>query len=485
MRILNQSRWLAAATLLTIAFINAAAFQGTRGIYETTEGRYTECARETQLSGNLSEPILNGQHHWTKPPLTYLAIIASMQSFGPGPWGLRAFLVIAMMLTVAAVWWAGVVIWGRAAGFWAGLVMATSPFIAGIATIVATDMLVTLWAALAITSFWHAHSRQSRAAYLLMWLFLGLGCLTKGPPALLVPLIMITGATLHGKHNLPWRPGGWTALAGISIFLIVGVGWFAWKIWQHPGLGAYWIGHEVIDRNLSDEFKRNPGFGYVLTNYLPIMLFGTGPWLMLVCILGWKEGNRHLLPFKTPATWNGAARWGLTIGTTLPLIIFSVSRSKLPMYLAPLFVPLCLLIGRSLELLIRLHRLRWQTASIMAGVLLLLIVTGKAAAGFPERVRDMTRLAARLAPILAHEHPSPLYLVNGRPVNGLEYHLQQKLEFIPPASLADHMRKQTPALHPPLYLIKKKDWDHLSPNFPLKVTVEDIGPHWSGIRPAY
>ncbi len=481
---LIKSGGLSLLLILGVAFINGIMFQGTRGIYETTEGRYSECARETLLSGNLSEPILNGKPHWTKPPLTYLAIIASMRTFGTSPWGLRAFLVPSLMLAVAAVWWIGVLIWGSRAGFWAGIVMATSPFVVSIANIVATDMLVTLWAALAMAAFWHARTQQSQQAERLMWLFLALGFLTKGPPALLVPIVLILCATLLLKNNNTWRPSLLTHLTGIMIFILVGFGWYLWKVWQHPGLGAYWIGHEVIDRNLSDELKRNPGFGYVFTNYIPILLFGSGPWLALVLVRGWGERGRLRLLNLATCTWREVAPWALLGSILLPFIVFSLSHSKLPMYLAPLFVPLSLLIGRGVDVLIHQNRLQWRTAAIIGVVMILLIVTGKAASAFPERVRDMTRLANRLTPILSQEHPTALYIVNKRPVNGLEFHLQRKLEAISPETLGDHMLKTiTPDTHP-LYVSKKKDWEPIATNMPCKVRVEPIGPYWVGIWPA-
>ncbi|NLF56030.1 MAG: hypothetical protein GX580_00150, partial [Candidatus Hydrogenedens sp.] len=62
--------------LLLLAVVLGFAFQGSRGLYESTEGRYTECARQSMAAGSLLEPVLNGEHHWTKPPLTYIVIAA-------------------------------------------------------------------------------------------------------------------------------------------------------------------------------------------------------------------------------------------------------------------------------------------------------------------------------------------------------------------------------------------------------------------------
>ena len=73
--------WRSLGLVAVLAFVGTTAFQGSRGLYETTEGRYAECARETLASGDWDDPILNGRPHWTKPPLTYMAIMAGPPAF--------------------------------------------------------------------------------------------------------------------------------------------------------------------------------------------------------------------------------------------------------------------------------------------------------------------------------------------------------------------------------------------------------------------
>ena len=87
---IQRMDWRGLLLILGMAFVGVVSFQGSRGIYETTEGRYSECARETMATGNYDDPVLNGQPHWTKPPLTYLSIMAGLRAFGLNPWGARA-----------------------------------------------------------------------------------------------------------------------------------------------------------------------------------------------------------------------------------------------------------------------------------------------------------------------------------------------------------------------------------------------------------
>jgi len=46
--------------VVLLALLASIAFQGSRGLYETTEGRYAEVAREMLRSGNYLEPTLLG-----------------------------------------------------------------------------------------------------------------------------------------------------------------------------------------------------------------------------------------------------------------------------------------------------------------------------------------------------------------------------------------------------------------------------------------
>ena len=63
-----QNTTLAFTLVVVLAIIAAFSFQGSRGIYETTEGRYAEAAREMVETGKYLVPTLDYRPHWTKPP---------------------------------------------------------------------------------------------------------------------------------------------------------------------------------------------------------------------------------------------------------------------------------------------------------------------------------------------------------------------------------------------------------------------------------
>lgn len=469
--------WRGLVLVAALAFVGVFSFQGSRGLYETTEGRYAECARETQASGDWDDPILNGQPHWTKPPLTYVAIMAGTSVLGNNPWGVRAYLVLAMVLAAGAIWWAGTSIWGPDAGRWAGVIFATSPFLAGAANVASADLLTTLWVALATAAFWHGAVRRSAWAWLAAWLFLGLAQLTKGPPALLVPLASLPVAWWVMRKGGAGKIDPWITWGGVAVFLLVGVSWYVCEAALTPGLLAYWVGDELIGRNVRDEFNRNWGYKYVFTDYLPTLLLGTGPWIPLILWRGrplrewWAADARRTLAAR-------AARVALAVGIAVPLAVFAASKSKMPLYMVPLFVPLCLGLGRALDVLIGQGRLRARTAGAWAGVMLALIVVGKGVAAYRDKPKDMTRLAAALEPVLARDASREFYVVAYRPKNGLEFHLGRLIECVPTDAFFAHMQSRVAAGREAAYLVGKNDWNVLATNAPGPVRQEALGKHW-------
>ena len=94
--------------LVLLAALVAFGFQGTRGLSDPDEGRYCEVAREMLASGDFLHPQLEAQPHYTKPPMTYWSIAASLAALGHGEWACRLFQSLAYLATVLLVAMSGV-----------------------------------------------------------------------------------------------------------------------------------------------------------------------------------------------------------------------------------------------------------------------------------------------------------------------------------------------------------------------------------------
>ena len=88
-----------------LAVLLAFTFLGMRGIWDPDEGRYTNVALNMLDSGDWLEPHRHHETgHWTKPPLTYWAIAASVAAFGRDPWAARLPAALAYLLSAWLAW---------------------------------------------------------------------------------------------------------------------------------------------------------------------------------------------------------------------------------------------------------------------------------------------------------------------------------------------------------------------------------------------
>ncbi|RLC27316.1 MAG: hypothetical protein DRH56_02980 [Deltaproteobacteria bacterium] len=409
--------------LVFLALLVSVSFQGSRGLYETSEGRYAECAREMVESGNYLEPTLGYRPHWTKPPMTYWAIAAGIRLAGPGEWGVRLFNSAAFFLTVLAVVRIGTVLWDARTGLIAGLIYASSPFPVFGAYAVTTDTLLTLFEVSAVlcylTAFYAAAPRKQRVFTTAMWGFLGLGFLTKGPPALLVLLPVLLWHFLH--RDRPRIIG----LAQIAAFAGIGLSWYLVVCFRHPGLMSYFIGHEVVDRLVSHAVH-NPEWYKPFSLYLPVLILGAGPWCCLGVRAFWRK--RLLRPGRIRASFRRGGPGALMLlWLLLPLAVFFIVESRLHLYVLPLYAPVSLAIARAIsgggEGETRLFLKRTVLVAVITGFVL--VGLKGVAAVLPAR-KDMRPLYAMCrdaggmeARFVAFDRPK-LY--------GLQYYLNGRLE---------------------------------------------------------
>ncbi len=415
----GHPRWVVA---LVIAV--ALAFQGSRGLYETSEGRYAECAREMVASGNYLEPTLAGRPHWTKPPLTYWAIAGGIRLLGPSAWGVRLYGALALILTTLAVMRIGRVLGDRTTGALAGLIYGTSPLPFFGASVVTTDMLLTLWETLAVLCALTAWQREAggrtgaaRASAVLMWVCFGAGFMTKGPPALL-PLLPLAAWTWKQPRRLgtlfPWP--------GLVLFVVISGWWYLVVGLRHGGLFDYFLGAEVVGR-LTSEDVHNHAWHKFFTIYGPPLLFGAGLWSWF----GWRAVVRHrLYRLATLRRFvdGGHPAGFLFVWAALPLVVFLVSASKLQLYILPFFAPLALGVAWAIRRTLpdgRLPRRVWAVALASA----LLFAGVKAGVAWTSHKHDMQALAAfcrRRAPADAR-----FIALDAPKLYGLQYYLDGNL----------------------------------------------------------
>jgi 4-amino-4-deoxy-L-arabinose transferase-like glycosyltransferase len=415
----NKSFRAIVLILMLIAY--AMLFQGSRGLWERDEGRYTNIAVRMLQSGNLLEPSLNDDApHFAKPPLTYWAIAGGIKLLGWSEWGVRLPNALAFVCTVLLIYaisrritperpWLSPVIY------------ATSllPFIAS--NIVTTDTLLTLFETMAVTAFicwWH--HKDASVFLIIMWAGFGLSFLTKGPPGLLSLLVIFAFILLTD---------GWKSLSqiispsGLALFLLFGFGWYITVAAIRPGMVKYFLADEVAGRIFTGMYHRNPEWYKGFAIYIPTLMIGTLPWTFSL-LSGARSIHRTLLSI----TWwreklnNDPWTPFLFLWVLLPLLVFFLSKSRLWLYILPLFVPVSLITGRLPIFHSRVNR----KILLLAIWIIMLIGLKFAASRFPYD-KDNRTLARAIADI-DRPLPAEVVFVDADPYWGLSLYLQCEVE---------------------------------------------------------
>jgi 4-amino-4-deoxy-L-arabinose transferase len=418
---MRRPPWWLVALLVLLAF----AFQGTRGIWEPDEGRYTATGLNMLESGDWLVPTLDREHaHLTKPPVTYWAIAAGIALLGRNEWAARlpgalAFIGTGLLVfgigrrLCAARPWLPATAWGLSLG----------PLIA--ANIVSTDALLMFFETAAMFAFvewWSRGAGDGRRWLLAMWAAWGLAFMTKGPPGLLPLAGMVAFLAVHDRARLRglFRP------AGLALFAVVAFTWFAVIVAQEPGRLGYFLGYEVYGRVFTAVHRRNSEWYGGFEIYLPVLLVGALPWWVLALVAsGGPRAAWHRLLERLRA---GDRELQLLLyWLLLPLAVFFLARSRLQLYVLPLFVPLSLLLARPLARWPWLsgRRLAW-TAGTTAVVLLALKGT---LAWFPAD-RDARAMAGELRRVVDLHDVAELAFVDMRPFYGLTLYLDVGIESV-------------------------------------------------------
>lgn len=452
------------AWMVALLLIVALGFLGSRGIWDPDEGRYTNVALIMLKSGNWVDLMRNEDiGHWTKPPLTYWAIAGSVASFGRSPGAARLPMALSYL---ACVWLAWRLARHLAPGaeLFAGIAYATMLLPFGASQLVTTDFLLTALQTLAMLCFVECRfGDESRARWWSrwMWVSFGLAFLTKGPPALL-PLLAIVAFDVCVPR--PGRARIFT-IPGLALFAVVALPWFVIVGLRHPGLLAYFLGSEVYARVATDQFGRHGSLFGWLEVYGPTLVLGTIPWTPLL----WRWLRRDLPRWRqwrdSSVRSMDASLVLLALWVALPLLVFCVARSRLPLYVLPLFVPLAILAARQWQhegrrLPSTVFLCSWAALLLALKIATLFWPTHKNASEWADAVRD--RVPFRVTEVL---------FVDDMARYGLNMHLDVEIEKIArgvPSSvpfnpeydetLFEELVEDEPGA---LYIARESDWPTL------------------------
>ena len=348
---MTSRRWL---WLFLLVLGGAFAWQlGSWGPLESSEARYAEIGREMLVGRDWLHPRLLGIQHFHKPPLTYWLTAAGLGLFGVNTVGVRLLPVLAVLLQVGLMYALGLLLFNqdRARALAAAVIYGTLPVVLISALNVTTDgYLATLELAATYGILRYYESGGRRWLYL-FWLGLGLAFLTKGPVGFVLPLMAVIG-TYFRAETAARRPFTVHHALGFGLFLLVGLSWYLYLVAENPAFIRYFLVEHTVERfaNAATFNRAKPWWFYVVLAPATSL-----PWAVALIVRAVRT------PWATvPRQWRNV----LIFWVLVPLLFFSLSKSKLLLYVLPIFPGVALLtvyyLGRCTEALL----LRWYVGIV-------------------------------------------------------------------------------------------------------------------------
>jgi 4-amino-4-deoxy-L-arabinose transferase-like glycosyltransferase len=339
--------WIILVALLLLRLLTL----GLAPLYDPSEGRYAEIAREMLASGNWVTPSLNQDTpFWGKPPLHFWMTAFSLHVFGNNAFAARlpAFFSALLVLTLT-----GLLAWrkyGRNQAFWAMLALLSTGLFFISSAYVVTDMTLTFCITGALSAFFMVDRARSRRALLgwkyFFFLCLGLGMLAKGPVALVlcaIPIFLWTLLTRRWKKILgfPWFSGG-------MFMLLVCAPWYALAEQRTPGFLDYFFIHEHILRYLKTDYGDlyANGHAYPYGTIWGLAALGLMPWTPLFL---WSLGQAIRRKAWKKPDFLDADEIFLVCWAVAPMLFFSISRNIVVTYTLPAFPALAILGGKLIQ----------------------------------------------------------------------------------------------------------------------------------------
>jgi 4-amino-4-deoxy-L-arabinose transferase-like glycosyltransferase len=308
-------------------------------LIEPDESRYFEISDNMVDSGDYVMPRLAGVIYLEKPPLSYWASALIFKLFGETDFTTRLYVGICAWACLLLVYFMGSFLHDRTTGLYATGMLGTSLFFFVFGNFNILDIPLTFYTCLAIwAGYRHVTGSIDKKAWLyLLYLSSALAFLTKGLVGVLFPYAILTlWLVLSGQWK---RTAALFSPVGIVLFLAITSPWIMLVQQEHKDFLRFFFIQEHFLRYTTTMHGRDNS----ILLYLPAVIIGCLPWTAFLIRAAWEarkdQGSASVLQGKS-FLWT----WIVFI-----FVFFSLSSSKLIPYIAPIFIPLSVLIGHVLR----------------------------------------------------------------------------------------------------------------------------------------
>ncbi|MEC9486040.1 MAG: glycosyltransferase family 39 protein [Prosthecochloris sp.] len=318
-----------------VCLISFFAGIGSLPLFDVDEGAFSEATREMLESGNYLTTYLNGEPRFDKPVLIYWLQLLSVRLFGITEFAFRLPSALASTAWTAAVYLFTRKHLGHTGGWTAAILMATAFQITIIGKAAIADALLNCLLAISMFAVYSYYLQRRERDILLAFAAIGLGTLTKGPVAILIPLAVSCIFFITQKETKAW----FTAIfnpRGIALFCLIVLPWYTL---EYLDQGIAFVEGFILKHNVgrfSDAMEKHGG---PIWYYLPVLLIGILPATGLLGPMA-----RHMKGMIKQPLFSFLLLW-----FTFVFVFFSLSGTKLHHYVIYGYTPVFILMAAHIE----------------------------------------------------------------------------------------------------------------------------------------
>lgn len=359
-------------------------------IMEVDAAQYASLTREMIETGNYLEVYHMGQDYLDKPPFLFWASSIWIKWFGAYNWTYKLSSFLFTILGIISTYKLGHLLYNKRIGFVAAIMVATTQAYFLFNHDVRTDTILT---AMVIFSVWQIMAfifYRERMHLVGGFVGIGLGMLTKGPIALMIPALAFTAYFIGRKRYKDFFRWEW--LLGLALVLVV-LSPMMYGLYnqfdQHPEKEITFISDagNRTEKEVSGLkfFFWTQSFGRITgenvwenssspTFFVETFLWSFLPWsLLAIWALIWRLSNTITDVIKQ----RKKQEWLTLGGFILPFIALSTSHYKLPHYIFVLF-PFAAIITAEFVLRVLYEKPTWwaQIMRVLQSITVLVLAIG-------------------------------------------------------------------------------------------------------------
>jgi len=293
---------------------------------EPDEGRYAEIPREMLELGEYLVPHLNYLRYFEKPPLFYWVVAFSYKLFGVTEFSFRLPNAIFALLSVLSTYFFSVRLFDEKVALYSSLILLSSFGFFSMSRIVTLDMAFSTLLIMSLFSFGLYYGERKRKYLWLFYVFLGAATLAKGFASFVLLGITIL-IFLLSERNIGFLKG-MEIKKGLTLCGLIVAPYFTYMSIKEEGFFYFFFIDQHILRYLTEKHRRAGPVYY----FFPVLFGGMFPYSLII-------------PRTIYRLWAKKEARLLIVWTFSVFLFFSLSGSKLPPYILPIFPTLSVLIA--------------------------------------------------------------------------------------------------------------------------------------------